>query len=267
VSACSESAREICRPGSSRSKGELGWVDFQVRSDIAIRHHQGLVSRWADALDLNAAQLASMRDRRAPAAYIARALLNDYGPLLRLGRTDEALALLLECRQMFDDAHDYEMLGNVLTALADVEDKRGHGDVAIDFERVALRHHDLAADVPGIAISYHNLGGYLGSHCRQPAPALACHLTSALIKALARINDDDLSVQAAARDLRDLGSAACPPIDVAGLDRMLGDIPGTDLLRRIAALSPTPETAEATLRDLIAQAQTLAAIPATDERA
>ncbi len=241
------------------------WHAREVLLDTG-RDAAGRLNRWADALDLNAAQLASMRDRRAPATYIARALLNDYGPLLRLGRTDEALALLLECRQVFDDAHDYEMLGNVLTALADVEDKRGHGDVAINLERDALRHHYLAGNVPGIAISYHNLGGYLGIHTRQPTPALASRLTSALIKALTRINDDDLSLHAAARDLRDLGSAATPPTDIAGLDRMLGDIPGTDLPRLIAALSPTPETAEATLRDLIAQAQNLAATPATDAR-
>jgi hypothetical protein len=31
-------------PRFKQVKGELGRADFQVRSDIAIRHHQGLVS-------------------------------------------------------------------------------------------------------------------------------------------------------------------------------------------------------------------------------
>ena len=55
------------------------------------------LGQWDDALDLNAAQAASKRDRAATAAEIARAIFNDYGPLLRLGRIDQALALLLEC--------------------------------------------------------------------------------------------------------------------------------------------------------------------------
>ena len=59
-----------------------------------------LLGRWDDALDLNADLVASMRDRRAPATDIARARFNDYGPLLRLGRTEEALAVLLDCRQV-----------------------------------------------------------------------------------------------------------------------------------------------------------------------
>ncbi len=66
------------------------------------------LGRWQDALDLNAENIASERERGAPATDIARARFNDYGPLLRLGRTEEALALLLECRQVFQDAHDTE---------------------------------------------------------------------------------------------------------------------------------------------------------------
>ena len=57
------------------------------------------------------------------------------------------------------------------------------------------------------------------------------------------------------------GGAAAPPRDIAGLCDLLGDIPGTDPPRLIAALSPDPQTAEQTLRDLITQAQQLAAAP------
>ena len=70
------------------------------------------LGRWDDALELNAAATASKRDRGAPATDIARGRFNDYGPLIRLGRTGEALDLLLECRQAFEHAHDIQMLGN-----------------------------------------------------------------------------------------------------------------------------------------------------------
>jgi hypothetical protein len=214
---------------------------------------------------MNDAILASKRGRRAPATDIARTRFGDYGPLLRLGRTEEALALLQGCRQVFQDAHDTVMLGKTLIALADIEDQRGHGEAALRLERDALRYTYLAGDVPAIAISYHNLGNYQRRHARQPAPALASHLASALIEALAGTDDAGQSIRAAATDLRELGSAAVPPRDVADLGERLADIPGTDLPRLIAALSPDPETAEQTLRDLIAQAQELAATPPDDD--
>jgi tetratricopeptide (TPR) repeat protein len=238
------------------------------------------LGRWQDALDLNAEQITSKRGRSAPAADIARARFNDYGPLLRLGRTEEALALLLECRHVFQDARNTRMLGKTLTALADTEDARSHGDAAIGLERDALRYSYLAGDVIGITVSYHNLGNYLRRHARQTAPALACHLAAALICALTGAEGTDDSVRAALTDLRALGAQdgagpapvaasgagepapeIVPPADVPALSRLVGDIPGTDLAGLIAALTPNPATADQTLRDLTAQAQALAAAP------
>jgi tetratricopeptide (TPR) repeat protein len=163
------------------------------------------LERWEDALDLNAASLASMRDRSAPAVETARAMYNDYAPLLRLGRTGEALALLLECRRVFQDARDIQALGNTFSALADTEEARGHGDVAIGLERDALRYKYLAEDVTAIAVGYHNLGNYLRRHARQPAPALACHLAAALIRAITSAEGSEDSIRAAVADLRALG--------------------------------------------------------------
>ena len=80
------------------------------------------LGRWEDALGLNAEITASMRERRAPAAGIAGARFSDYFPLLRLGRTREALGLLLECRQIFQDAHDTGNLGKTLSAFAGADD-------------------------------------------------------------------------------------------------------------------------------------------------
>jgi hypothetical protein len=217
------------------------------------------LGRWQDALDLNAENMASKRERGAPATEIARSRFNDYGPLLRLGRTEEALTLLLGCRQVFQDARDIGMLGKTLSALSDIEDQRGHGDAAIGLERDALRYSYLAGGVTAIAVSYHNLGNKLHRRARQSAPALACHLAAALIRALTAADGTDRSVREAATDLRALGAAALPPQDAPALSRQVGDIPGTDLLRLLAALAPDPATVDQALRDLTAQAQALAA--------
>jgi len=220
------------------------------------------LGRWGEAFDLNAAQVASMRDRRAPAAIVAEARFNGYVPLLRLGRAGEALDLLLDCRQVFTDAHDTRMLGRVISALADTEDKRGHRDAAIRLETDAFRYKYLTGDVTGIAVSYNNLGNHVSRNAHRPATALASHLAAALIHTLTGTGLKEDSVSAAATDLRVFGTDAVPPTDIANLCDLLGDIPGTDLARLIQGLCPDPETSEATLRDLIAQAVAIAAQPA-----
>jgi hypothetical protein len=225
-----------------------------------------LLDRWQDALDLNAENTTSMQARRATASDTARTRYNDHGPLLRLGRTDEALDLLLDCRQVFRDTGDIQALGAALSALASIEDQRGHGDAALPLQRDALRYTYLAADVTGIAVSYHNLGHYFHLHARQPAAALAAHLTTALICALTGIGGPEAggaagSVSAAAADLREFGTVAEPPADIAALCDRLSDIEGTDLPALIEKLSPDQQAAERTLQDLIAQAVELAETP------
>ena len=241
-------------------EGEAPWHVREALLDTG-RYAAMLIGRHADALPLIAEVVASQRDRHAPAAVIARTRYNDYYPLLHLGRTEEALAVLRECRQAFQDARDTVMLGKTLSALADVEEARGHGDAAIRLERDGLRYAYLAGDAEGIAIGYHNLGNHLAGQARQPAQAFASHLTSALICTL--IGNDDVaeSIEAAATDLRGFGADDVPSADVADLCRQIGDIPGMNLRGLIEQHCPDPEAAEHALRDLIAQVQELAVAP------
>jgi hypothetical protein len=174
--------------------------------------------------------------------------------------------MLQDCLHTFQDAHDVMRIGNTLSALASIEVRRGHGDAAIRLERDALRHSYLAGDVTGIVASYVNLGTYLHRHTSQPAAALAAHLAAALIRILVGTGPGDELTNTLAIHLRLLGTAAVPPTSVADLDRQLGDIPGTDLPALIASLSPGAETADRTLRDLIAQVQVLSATSASGKR-
>ena len=209
-----------------------------------------LLEQWDEALELGAQLFASMRDRSAPDTDLARGRFGDYFPLLRLGRADEAFDLLLQCQQVFRAAGDIKALGMVLSALADAEDARAHGDSTIDLERDALRYKYLSYDVPGIAASYHNLGNYLAMHARQPASALASHLAAALIRALAESGGSG-SVAAAAADQQELGASVTPPADLSDLTRLIGGIPGTDLADLIARLSPDQAAAEYALDQLV----------------
>src|SRR5262249_51295149 len=130
-----------------------------------------LLGHHDQALALSAEVVASLHGRRATATDIARIRYGDYWSLLRLGRTDEALQVLLDCRRVFEDAHDTASLVKALGALASIEDERGHGDAAVRLARDAIRYGYLAGDVPSIAVGCHNLGNYLRRHARQPGLA------------------------------------------------------------------------------------------------
>lgn len=119
------------------------------------------LDQWDEALAINADIIASMRARQAPVSQIAVASLNDYGPLLRLGKIDQARNVLLDCRQTFLDAHDLPLLGTTLGALADVEEKLGHVDNAIQLARDALRYGYAAGDTGSVRDVYYNLGNYV----------------------------------------------------------------------------------------------------------
>jgi hypothetical protein len=221
---------------------------FTTGNEAALR-----LRYWDQAIELNAAALASMRARGAPAAEIARVRLSDHGPMIMLGRADEALGLLMDCREVFEQAHDIAMLGVVFGALAGAEGERGCGDVAVDLACEALRYNYLAGDVNSIRISHYNLGEYLRDLADQPDTALAHHLAAALLHAITGAEGPDEAVISAADDLKAADDAAMPA-DVTDLCRRVGAVPGVDLGRFLAELAPDPQAVQGTLEELIGRA-------------
>jgi tetratricopeptide (TPR) repeat protein len=236
------------------------WIVRETLFDVG-RSAASQLGAWQEALELNAANAASEQARGAPASQLARTRFNDYAPLLRLGRLDDALAVLLACRQAFQDVGDLNALGHTLSALADLEDRRGHGQAAISLEQDALRFLYPSLDPAGIAVSHNNLGNYLRRHARQPRAALAHHLTTALLRAITGSTGTADPVGAAAHDLQLLGEDAALPSDVAGLCRQVAEVPGADLARLLTALTDGPAVAEQAYQELTARVRATAAAP------
>ena len=138
-----------------------------------------------------------MRNRGASDFYIAAARFADYFPLLRLGLLDEAESLLTWCREVAERTHDMDGLTGALSALADVENERGHYDIAIGLERTALRYRYQLIDIGGIALSYHQLGTHLG-HQGNPVAALPYYLAAGLIRLIVGLANLEDSVNGAA---------------------------------------------------------------------
>lgn len=119
------------------------------------------LGRWPEALELNAAIQQSQEDRGASAEDQAVTWFNDYGPLLRLGRVQQARELLHKCRGAFGRAGNLTMMGNTLSALADADAHLGDLKHAVAQETNALQIKYRGSDPEAIAVSHYNLANYL----------------------------------------------------------------------------------------------------------
>jgi tetratricopeptide (TPR) repeat protein len=169
-------------PQSGDQKGAVQpWNVQEVILEVGRDAAQGL-ERWDEALALNGEVVALRKSRGTSALDVARTRYNDYGPLLRLGRFDEAGKLLLECRGVFGaEGGPYE-LGMVYSALGTLEDELGHSERASDYQQTALRYRYLVGDPGECAISHFNLAISMRSRDATSAAALAHRLACAVIR-------------------------------------------------------------------------------------
>ncbi len=119
------------------------------------------LEQWQTALELNDAVAKIKVTRGADAVELARTRFNDYFPLLRLNRFQDARALLEYCRAIQEQAHQTVELGRTLSALADLEEQEGNRAAAVGYEKLAFRYRYQAAQPEDIAISHNNLAEYL----------------------------------------------------------------------------------------------------------
>lgn len=137
--------------------------------------------RWQLALELNAEVFAITQARGAEPLELARTRFNDYGPLLRLERFDDARTLLQQCRKVFEEERSLEEIGAVYGALANLEAETGDPATAMRFERLALDYKYQRGSPDQCAISHHNLSNYLARAGGDPSLVLAHRLADAVI--------------------------------------------------------------------------------------
>jgi len=166
------------------SEAEEAVDPWNVRETLLDTGHTAALrnERWETALAFNAEVLKVMKARGAEALEVARARFNDNGPLLRLRRYDDARAVLLSCRPVFEAERHIEMLGKVYSALASLESETGGRAEAVRFGEVALGYKYQAGKPEDCAISHHNLANYLERQDADPTTVLAHRLAAAAIR-------------------------------------------------------------------------------------
>jgi tetratricopeptide (TPR) repeat protein len=136
-------------------------ADFLARAfisalDIAGEAHQTL-EHWQECLDLlteiEQVEQAGGESEQA----LARTRFNRYKPLIGLGRLDEAQWVLEGCLQVFSHVNDLTQQATVLSALAEVWEKRGDVSRAIELARQALAICERLPNPEDRAISHGKL--------------------------------------------------------------------------------------------------------------
>ncbi|MGH8902231.1 MAG: CHAT domain-containing protein [Egibacteraceae bacterium] len=207
------------------------------------------LGRWEEALAFNAEAAWSKRRRGASRLDQVGTRFNDYGPLLRLGRLGEARALLLDCRQVFEDAHDLPMLGKVLSALADVEDRLGRTGSAVRLVQDALRLSYAAGDPGGVAVSHFNLANYLQRGGRDAGVVVAHRLACAVIRLQTGSGRLAVALHALAEDLA--GFDGDLPGSFAQLCQLMDQTDGVHLAQLVDRLPTQAPDGEAALAEVL----------------
>ncbi len=146
--------------------------------DIAEDACRGL-KRWQACLDLLdeieavEAQAGGGRLERHATRF------NRYGPLVKLGRLDEAQETVEQCLGVYREGNDLSGAGQALSALAEISAEKGELPRAIEAESEALAIWNKFSDIEERSVSHGNLSRY---YFRQGRPDLSArHLAATLI--------------------------------------------------------------------------------------
>jgi hypothetical protein len=245
-------ARQPARPGADDPTSPWNVRELILNTGYGSALATG---RWQLCLDLNAEITASKRERGAGAHQRTRTRFNDAGPLIELGRLDEAGRLLRECQRVFEEHRDIPRLARVLGTRADLEAALGHRDASADLERTALRLSYASPDPRGIAVSHHNLAIYLGAG--DLAGRRAHRLAAALLRQLTGMTHDlARTVRALAAELRDDPADAGLPATVPAVIEVAERTEGVHLGDLLDALEPDCRIVEQALAEILREAAT-----------
>ncbi len=146
--------------------------------DIAREANQNL-EQWQACLDL-LDELERVKQKAGwgrHERYITR--FNKYGPLVSLGRLDEARQTVEACLEVYREEDDLLNQSKALGALADIRGTGGDLEQAVALERKALAVRSKLPDLQDRSISHHNLSEYL--YRSEQFEESAGHLMAAIV--------------------------------------------------------------------------------------
>jgi hypothetical protein len=236
------------RPGAA-DWGTNPWNVRELILDTARSSAQAR-GRRRQGLDLNAEIIASKRQRGAGIHELTRTQFNDAGPLIRLGRLEDADRLLRQCQQVFEEHRDAIMLAGVLGVRAMLEYASGRAGSA-NLERTALRLRYACRDPRAVEVSHHNLAVYLSKTGEDRAGQRAHQLAAALISKLTGTAHDLADPQRALADEVRNDDGADLLLTLGDVIRIAEQTDGVRLGELIVTLQPDPQAVEQALAEIL----------------
>jgi hypothetical protein len=227
---------------------------WNVRETILdIGHTSALtLGEWQQCLDFNAAILASKRARGASAYEISSLRYNDAPALIELGRLADAERILLETQQAFEDQNDIAMVLRVLATRAELEDRRGYPQQALEFQRTVIRLAYVQPQPRDLTISHNNLARYLQKTGADPAAARAHRLAAALLYQLTGMAHDLAGIgRMLATELRRDADRENLPGTIDEVIRAAEQTEGVHLDQLITALQPDRQAVADILEEIL----------------
>jgi hypothetical protein len=209
-----------------------------------------MIKDWNAALEMNAGVVKSSEARGAGDLDLAQGRFNAYGPLLELGLFDQARALLLGCRDVFERERSSESIGKAYVALADLEDSTGDGTAAVRFQALAMRYVYRSGDPEPCAVSHHNLANYL-KRSGHAAEVLAHHLAAGSI--WLQMQSGSLSLALDNLSTADLPSQPPPFSEVVRTVESIEGVRFRDLFDGLPHTCPDGDAALARIWELVAE--------------
>jgi tetratricopeptide (TPR) repeat protein len=227
------------------------WNIRETVLDIGRSSAQAL-GEWQQALDLNAGILTSTQARGAGIHEIARTRYNDAGPLIRLGRLEDAEQLLIACQQVYEDHGDLARLAKVLTMRASIENRRGNLAAALALQQTAIRFNYARSGLDDIGIGHHNLANYLAMAGTDPVAQRAHRLAATLIRRLAAMATKFASsISVLAGELRRDSGGQHLPSTVEEVIAVAEQTEGVHLGQLITALQPDRQAVADVLDEIL----------------
>lgn len=119
---------------------------------------------WESALELNDKVRVLGAQRKVSPLTGAISAFNDYGPLIGLGRIDDARHTLRECIGVFEGERAVDWLARAYIALATVESSVGSHEEAVGLAERALRYaYASHIDTDSLVVCHSNLATFLHS--------------------------------------------------------------------------------------------------------
>jgi tetratricopeptide (TPR) repeat protein len=209
------------------------------------------LDEWQQALEFNAAILASMRARGASDYLLAYAAYNDSRPLRVLGRFDDLERLLTACQKVFEEYNDLDQLGNIASARANLEGARGNLEAALAFHLTSIRYAYLRREPRDVFIDHYNIANDLWKTGSDPAAQRAHRLAAAIIAQLTGMAADLADTcRLLARELRqDTGQHL--PGTLEEVIAVAEQTEGVRLGELLGALQPSTQATEDALAQIL----------------